>query len=151
MERSGARQRCAVTDTLDAMTQFHVRSNDGADLLIERDDSPDAWWWSVTLTAEGASGSASRIDAESRHTPPLSSFFSDLARDWRGWDGAKTWDSIEGVLRLSATHDGIGHVSIRVTLQSSTSPDAWALDATLNIDAGALDMLARDASSFATA
>jgi len=82
---------------------------------------------------------------------PVDKFFADLAREWRGWSDAKIWEPFERGLRLSARHDGLGHVALRVTLQQDVFPDGWCLEGTLKLDAGALDAVARDAASFSAA
>jgi hypothetical protein len=128
--------------------RLELLSNDGATLVIERDESPEAWWWHVTLTASDASA-ATRVDPNGG--TPVDKFFADLAREWRGWSDAKSWEPFERRLRLSAQHDGLGHVALRVTLQQDAFPDGWCLEATLKLDAGALDAVARDAASFRAA
>ncbi len=48
--------------------------------------------------------------------PRLAHFFEDLAKDWKGWSGTRSWKSIEGDFILAATHDGTKHVKITVSL-----------------------------------
>jgi hypothetical protein len=120
-------------------------SNNGASLVIERDESPEAWWWQVTLSDRDASATT-RVDPDGAML--VDEFFADLAREWRGWSGEKIWQPIEGGLRLSARHDGLGHVTLRTTLQQDAYPDGWRFEATLKLDAGTLDATARDAASF---
>ncbi|HEX6336167.1 MAG TPA: DUF6228 family protein [Jiangellaceae bacterium] len=43
-------------------------------------------------------------------------FFEEMERDWRGWDGDRTWESLQGDLRIEARHEH-GHVQSRVTLR----------------------------------
>ena len=43
-------------------------------------------------------------------------FFEELERDWRGWDGDRAWESLEGDLCIVARHQH-GHVQLRVTLR----------------------------------
>jgi hypothetical protein len=62
--------------------------------------------------------------------------FRSLANDWRGWDGERSYPSLEGQLHLSCRHDGKGLVEIRVTLRSP-EPPKWSLSATINLGAGA--------------
>jgi hypothetical protein len=54
----------------------------------------------------------------------LATFFADLADladQWRGWQGEHVFESVEGDLRVQATHDG--HVNLHVTLWESTVSD----------------------------
>ena len=45
------------------------------------------------------------------------------ARNWRGWDGEISFDSIEGDLRLTAKHDG--HVRITFELREFAGATPW--------------------------
>lgn len=75
----------------------------------------------------------------------LAAFFADLAGQWRGWQGERVFESIEGDLRIQATHDG--HVILRVILWESTVPDGWKVEAGVRLDAGeALSNAATDAA-----
>lgn len=74
----------------------------------------------------------------------LDAYFADLARDWRGWQGDRQWNALG--LRLAARHDGLGHVTLDVTLQNDySSGSRWRVRASLRLDAGALDRLATEA------
>ncbi|MXG91557.1 DUF6228 family protein [Nocardioides flavescens] len=73
----------------------------------------------------------------------LATFFTGLADQWRGWTGVLVFESVEGDLRIEATHDG--HVNLRVTLSESTVLDGWTVRATVRLDAGeALSDAGRD-------
>ncbi len=130
------------------MRRLELLSNDGAALVIRRDESPEAWGWQVKLSDRDASATA-RVDPNAGAS--VAEFFADLAREWRGWSDAKIWEPFERGLRLSARHDGLGHVALRVTLQQGIYPDGWSLEATLKLDAGALDAIARDAARLSAA
>ena len=71
----------------------------------------------------------------------LADYFADLARDWRGWRGAKQWEGIEGGLKLCCTHDGLGHVSVGVSL-NHLSGAGWETLVDVPVDAGQLDVVA---------
>jgi hypothetical protein len=72
--------------------------------------------------------------------------FAEAARDWRGWTGAKAWESLEGELGLQLTTDRLGHVTLAVRLRADLGgPDPWQLQAELGLDAGRLGEIARDA------
>jgi len=73
----------------------------------------------------------------------LAAFFEELAGSWRGWQGERTYESIEHDLRITATHDG--HVRLKIRPCRSTGPDGWTVEATLRLDAGEqLSQAARD-------
>lgn len=79
----------------------------------------------------------------------LPEFFADLAESWRGFDGAKEYDTVEGQLQLSCTWDGLGAVRCRATL-GSLEPPEWSVSAVLTWGAGAhLERLAAEVARFA--
>lgn len=62
-----------------------------------------------------------RLEARSRVSPnyavgfdDLIAFFRQLAADWRGWDGERTYESIDHDLRLTATHDGYVRLAVQL-------------------------------------
>ncbi|MBE1579413.1 DUF6228 family protein [Amycolatopsis roodepoortensis] len=68
----------------------------------------------------------------------LAEFFRRHADDWRGWDGVRTWESLEGELKIDASHR-YGHVRLRVTLQSfrhDWGNDGWTATGDLTIEPG---------------
>ncbi|HLG10053.1 MAG TPA: DUF6228 family protein [Gaiellaceae bacterium] len=91
-----------------------------------------------------------RADAEVWFGPPPESsmpdFFDALAQEWRGWSGERTWEAYEGGLRLGATIDALGHVSLGVELRER-SADGWLVRGDVPLDAGQLDQVARDVRS----
>ena len=46
----------------------------------------------------------------------LSKFFGSIEKSWRGWRGTRSWESLEGELRLIATHHG-GVIQLKVTIR----------------------------------
>jgi hypothetical protein len=46
----------------------------------------------------------------------LADFFERQAQDWRGWEGIRQWESLEGDLKIEARHE-YGHVQLRVTVR----------------------------------
>jgi hypothetical protein len=77
------------------------------------------------------------------HFDSLAAFFRDMAYHWRGWIGAKTWESLEGEFALNATTDRTGHIYLRVTLRGDRSATNWCVESTVFLDAGQLDGLAQ--------
>jgi Family of unknown function (DUF6228) len=70
--------------------------------------------------------------------PTPLALFEVIANEWRGWHGSKEWSSLEGELSLSATHDGVGTITLQVRL-AHLGFDAWDWEAraALALDAGA--------------
>ena len=100
---------------------------------------------SVTVTGPDMSASRQVYAGWDGGFSTLAAFFSDLAEHWRGWQGERVFESIEGDLRIRATHDG--HVNLRVLLWESTVPDGWRIDAGIRLDAG--ESLSRAATDVA--
>jgi hypothetical protein len=83
---------------------------------------------------------ASGLAADSRVTisndDSLASFFERLASGWRGWEGEVVWEALDHQMAIAATHDGVGHVRLRVTLRENYRSDSWSASVTFVIDAG---------------
>jgi hypothetical protein len=77
----------------------------------------------------------------------LAELLKQLAAEWKGWSGIRSWESLENDLKLSFSHDGLGHVTIVVEL-SSESLHKWTVRVKTSIDAGELEALARQAKNF---
>jgi hypothetical protein len=90
-------------------------------------------------------------DEDARPTPDggLSEFFVNLAQEWRGWEGVRRWSAYAEGLRLEATMDRLGHVSLHVVLQRSSE---WTIEGDVVLDAGQLAGVAEEVGAlFATA
>jgi hypothetical protein len=130
---------------LRAVRTLHL-SGGGGSFTITSDEEPEPLYWRVTLTSGGLAASTD-IDLDSiRHTVgPIGEFFRELAADWRGWQGERRWG--QAPLILAATHDGLGHVAINVQVATNvySEPD-WEARATIELEAGRLDHVARQAA-----
>jgi hypothetical protein len=93
-----------------------------------------AQYLSVAIEGPGLRASRQVYEAYDEGFSGLARYFSDLAANWRGWRGSRDYESIEGDLRIQATHDG--HVKLRVTLWESTVPEGWRVEAEVRLDAG---------------
>lgn len=67
----------------------------------------------------------------------LVEFFTELERSWRGWDGDRSWCSLESELLITAHHTG-SHVVLRVELRHMASHGGgqWTAHLDLSLDAG---------------
>jgi hypothetical protein len=95
-------------------------------------DSREPWSFSAELALSTAMASGSVWE----YGPGIAPFFRSLANDWRGWEGERSYSSLEGELLLQCRHDGRGLVEFRVTLGRPELP-SWALAATMTFGAGA--------------
>jgi hypothetical protein len=109
----------------------------------------DADEFIVTITDHGLTAEARGWwNSEMEEPQQLARFFEDLASDWRGWDGQKSWRALERPFFLSATHDGLGHVTLTVRLEEGWVDPNWSAEAHLAIDAGGLTELATRVARF---
>ncbi|MEO1068124.1 MAG: DUF6228 family protein [Cyanobacteria bacterium J06638_6] len=74
----------------------------------------------------------------------IARLFSTAAKQWKGWEGHRVWESLEGELRLDLSIDRLGHVTLEVRIQSDPGgPDPWEHRAELTLEAGQLAAIAR--------
>ncbi len=96
---------------------------------LRRSPDPDPYGaGSFTVIATGDGASVMRVvfmlemDWQS-----LVAFFESLAADWRGFEGVRSWGSIEGDIKFSAVSDDLGHNNIEVTVRQGPVP-GWVFD-----------------------
>jgi Family of unknown function (DUF6228) len=79
----------------------------------------------------------------------LADLFEALAVSWRGWTGEKKWVSLEGEFSITCTHDKLGHIKLDIEMhQDFGTPESWRLKASIIVDAGQLEVIAKDARKF---
>jgi hypothetical protein len=100
---------------------------------IERDRSGLAASYDATLTVAGGSVLTTRVEEYGCSLPV---FFRELAVSWRGFEGTKSYSSLEGQLTIDATHDGLGTVYCEVSIGQVWPPE-WQLSAVLDFGGGA--------------
>jgi hypothetical protein len=76
----------------------------------------------------------------------LAGFFAGMAKNWRGWDGERVYESIEHELRITGRHLG-SRVHLAVELDQTAVGDGWRARATFTVDAG--EQLSAIADDFA--
>ena len=91
------------------------------------------WSLAATLEADGLTASTMFWLGPEGAEDGLDWFFGWLASDWRGWEGARVWDGMEGGLTLTCVHSG--RVEIGVVLRHLSGAD-WTATATLVVDPG---------------
>jgi Family of unknown function (DUF6228) len=121
-----------LTSTYDAV----VISTEGRRLQFARpvraDDEREPWSYDAAVTIELTEASVNVWD----YGAGPAAFFQLLADDWRGWDGERSWSSLEGQLAIKARHDGKGLIICEVAI-GSVIPPTWSLQATMTFGAGA--------------
>lgn len=111
--------------------------------LSERDDE-SIWEFQATLHLPHATATKRVYE----HGTELRAFFHELAEAWRGFEGVKTYASLEGEFMIEAEHDGHGTVKCCVTLRSPAPPE-WSLRAVVEFGSGAhLERLSRGIDAF---
>jgi len=77
-------------------------------------------------------------------------FFESIAEDWEGWSETRGYESLDGTLRIAATHDRIGAVRFEIKLRGDASSGFdWSASHRLSVKAGDLGKLAAAAKAFA--
>ncbi len=76
----------------------------------------------------------------------LVGFFEDLAKNWKGFDGEKSWSSLEEEFSLVCTSDDLGHFSLEVTIRNNM--DTWRAKKTIFIESGQLENIALEVKEF---
>ncbi|MBD2771415.1 DUF6228 family protein [Iningainema tapete] len=78
----------------------------------------------------------------------LVNHFKEMALEWKGWEGEKTWSSIEGDLILSCTSDKLGHINLEVQLLQFNRPESWSATLNLSTEAGQLEKISNEVATF---
>lgn len=86
----------------------------------------------VDIRGDGLACEAATLSARG---DGLDRFLASLADDWRGWDGVRTWNSLEHGLTIEATHEG-ARVQLLFVLRRDHQSDAWQVRAPIRIAPG---------------
>lgn len=76
-----------------------------------------------------------------------SDLFLEMAKTWKGWEGEKDCESLEGHLRLEATTDALGHVRLTIRLRG-LEIDKWSAESSIILEAGQLEVLSSRARAY---
>jgi len=131
------------------MDEFVIGSEKEVTLTFHsRQFRHDGWLDAYSITAAARDFEAV-IHAEN---PPYgtspTNFFQELASNWAGWSGKKTWGSMEGEYNLAATTDLTGHITLVAELNPLGIPPCFSALLSLVLEAGQLDQIARRAKLF---
>jgi hypothetical protein len=110
-----------------------------------RIDNDEFFTTAVTLKGKAVEASDQVYD---RYAPGWTELFESLAQDWRGWEGERALESLEGQLRVSCTSDRLGHVRLRVTMRGDLGRSDWMAESTIYLEAGQLADLAQRARAY---
>ena len=125
--------------------EFQIQSLDEAAslrLVGGGSDWPEYFWAELTRSDLRCRARVATFEPRGLR---FSSVFREMADAWRGWDGEKLWESLEGELRLSFRMDSLGPVQVEVRLRDVYH---WDVRTTLVTESGALEPLAKSAEAF---
>jgi len=78
----------------------------------------------------------------------LVNLFDFMAKEWKGWDGLQSWESIEGEFGLSASCDHLGHVMLHLSFRENDGPEVWQSNVDLGLDSGQTERIAVQVGKF---
>jgi hypothetical protein len=90
----------------------------------------------VSVSGDGLAARSVVRSVEGASPQSLRAFFRELAADWKGTQGDRTWESIEHDLTIKASRDPLGHVILGFTLRESFLADAWQVRVIVCLEAG---------------
>lgn len=130
-----------------------IRSLDNAAVRVRLSETQPFDEGCVQYTVEAwAPGLAARVDEVVAWIwdADLAAFLTELAGDYRGWEGERTWRTHDGDLAVSAVFRAGGQIGLTWTLRPW--PDVaggWTASVTIWLEAGAqMSSLAADVQHF---
>jgi hypothetical protein len=99
--------------------EYELTSDLGYKLLFHSREFDKSNWlsyYSVTLSCPHVTATI-RVDNASFGISPVR-LFSEINENWKGWNGEKSWGSLEGEFDLSATSDNIGKILLVCKVQT---------------------------------
>ncbi|MFB8276882.1 DUF6228 family protein [Nocardia colli] len=91
----------------------------------------------VELSAEGMSASTHGLMVDYVAGRSLPRFLDALEHDFTGWDGVRTWESMDHELQIAARYLSLGHVRLTWTLQRhQASLTSWTVAMVTDLEAG---------------
>lgn len=137
-------ERVVITDGSRTATLSAAHRFGGSDLYVGE---------SFTISIEDDGLQAERtVFVFSHDWIAFAAFFEDLADSWRGWDGTRTWESIEHDLTIEARSDPGRHCSLSFIVRNGPIPTWTARIDGISVDAGEdLTSLARAVGRWAGA
>jgi hypothetical protein len=84
------------------------------------------------------------VDANTYLVGPPSTFFAEIAQQWRGWGGIKTWQAKDHALTFSARCSTTGQVTLDIEMRFNDPLELTSLASSLLVESASLDGIARD-------
>lgn len=128
----------------DRVRKPRFRYRDPSDRYLASDDMVE---YTVRLSGNGLTAEALVLSLDTAGSGLLA-FLEQLAEDFRGWDGTRTWENPDHDLGVEAIWSSRGHVDLRWWLTPSIY-DKWRASVVVEVEAGAeMSALARELSAF---
>jgi len=118
----------------------------GASLTLRRVDEHE--WHALLEAGNLRAETPVYVEGHFHESSSFARLFQEMARDWRGWDDVRKWATLEGEVELGFSIDRLGHVTVRIRMLLD-AVRAWRVEATVMLESGYLDELARQAATFA--
>ena len=131
------------------MDQFILATPGGARATFSsRVIDSNGWVDSYAVELRASNFSACTVVENPGYGNPPSQLLKELAANWRGWKGVKSWLALEGELKIEATCDALGHVTLSFTIPAYSGQKQWTASAKVVCEAGQLEALAKEAQAF---
>lgn len=120
--------------------EFEIKSEGGYGITFHSQEHDENGWlsyYSVKLIAPTMSAIV-QVDNAPYGISPVG-LFEQIANEWQGWKGKKTWGSLEGEFDLTATSDSTGHITLVVSLYSGTFSPCSKMVSEFEIESGQLE------------
>lgn len=132
-----------------------VRIGGPSEYLLLMPPTPDSPTQAVAVLALSGLNAVIAVEEDvSGGFDDLATFFRSMEKSWRGWRGTRNWESLEGELRLTATHRG-GVIQLRVAIRRlglDQGSDGWIVEGDVMIEPGEqLTRIAGEIAAFAAA
>jgi len=129
--------------------ELEVKGSQGYKMLFHsREHDKNKWlsYYSVTLIAPSMEATV-RVDNAPYGVSPVN-LFSEISEQWKGWEGEKSWGSLEGEFNLSVKNDSVGHVIFFTSVQTEAYPQNSKMVIEFEVELGQLEYLKKQAVEF---
>ena len=130
-----------------------IIQGDGASVELTREeewgrDTEVPNYYLATNRASGF-GVGQNVYAYDPKNEGLAKFFAELATEWKGWAGSRTWSSLEGEFEIECEHDGLGNIGTVARLHKNRYYGVgWTGEIHFEISAGQLDQITHELTRF---
>lgn len=128
---------------------FEIKSNNDYRIVFS-DRAYDKKDWlteyTVSLHSPSMNGAVRVLNAPYGQSPL--ELFESIEKDWNGWNGEKSWGSMEGEFDICAISDKTGHITLKARINSGHYVPSARLETELVVEAGQVEGIAKKAKGF---